>query len=155
MCGVPVPFILIFYLSPNVAPKRPGQSRSHSISRIPLQISLAIFFVFDVPPKLRVVQMGNKKRTEWQTWNFTNMINCFCCYVSKLEGEIAKKVLLSVIWNPMLIEINLSQIRTLYTKCKKVSVCLYLIFCVLTSMSLQTTLSELVQDYTISFPGVV
>ena len=36
------------------------------------------------------------------------MINCFCCYVIKSSGETTTKVLLSVIWNPLLIEINLS-----------------------------------------------
>ena len=48
------------------------------------------------------------------------MINCFCCYVIKLAGETAKKVLSSIIWNPLLIEINLSQIRSLHIKHKKV-----------------------------------
>ena len=47
--------VLIFCPSLNVAPKSTDQSRSNSISRVPLQISLALFFVFDLPSKLRVV----------------------------------------------------------------------------------------------------
>ena len=50
----------IFYPSPNVAPKPTGRSRSHSIPRVPLQISLATFFVLDLPPKLRVVHIRKK-----------------------------------------------------------------------------------------------
>ena len=46
---------LIFCPPPNVAPKPTSQSRSHSISRVPLQISIARFFVFDLASKLRVV----------------------------------------------------------------------------------------------------
>ena len=53
-------------------------------------------------------------------WNFTNMFNCFCCYVIKSAGEITKKVLLPVIWNLMLIEIHLSQIRISGSKREKV-----------------------------------
>ena len=52
---------LIFYPSPNIAPKPTGQSRSHSISRVPLQISLARFFVFDLHSKLRVVYIRIKQ----------------------------------------------------------------------------------------------
>ena len=53
----------------------------------------------------------------------------FCCYVIKSAGEAANKVLLSVVWNPLLIEINLSQIRTLDIKREKVcAVCPYLLF---------------------------
>ena len=48
------------------------------------------------------------------------MINCFCCYVIKSAGQIAKKVLLSVISNLLLIEINLSQIRISDSKREKV-----------------------------------
>ena len=44
-----------FCSSPNVAPKPTDQSRSNSIPRDPLQISLAYFFVSDLPPKLRAV----------------------------------------------------------------------------------------------------
>ena len=51
---------LIFCPSHNVAPKLTGQSRSHSVSRVPLQISLAHFFVFDLPPKLRIVHIRKK-----------------------------------------------------------------------------------------------
>ena len=55
----------------------------------------------------------------------------FCCYVIKSAGENAKKVLLSVIWNLMLVEINLSQIRISDSKCEKVcAVCPYLLFIV-------------------------
>ena len=78
---------------------------------------------------LRVVHIRNKKRTDKQTWNFTNMINCFYCYVIKSAGEIIKKVLLSIFWNLLIIEINLSQIRILDSKCENVcAVCLYLFF---------------------------
>ena len=78
---------------------------------------------------LRVVHIRNKKRTDWQTWNFTNMINSFGCYVIKSAGEIAKKVLLSIVWYLLLIEINLSQIRISDSKREKVcAVCPYLLF---------------------------
>ena len=54
---------------------------------------------------------------------------CFYCYVIKLAGEVANKVLLYVVGNPLLIEINLSQIRTLDIKREKVcAVCPYLLF---------------------------
>ena len=57
------------------------------------------------------------------------MIICFCWCVFKPAGETAKKVLSSVIWNPLLIERNLSQIRPLDIKRKKVrAVCPYLLF---------------------------
>ena len=45
---------------------------------------------------------------------------CVFCYVIKSAGETAKKVLLSVIWNLMLIEIHLSQIRILDIKREEV-----------------------------------
>ena len=51
---------LIFCPSPNVAPKLNDQSRSHSISRVPLQIYPACSFVFDLPSKLRVVHIRKK-----------------------------------------------------------------------------------------------
>ena len=52
-----------------------------------------------------------------------------CCYVIKPAGETTKKVMLSVIWNPLLIEINLSQIRPLDIKREKVCiVSAYLLF---------------------------
>ena len=54
---------------------------------------------------------------------------CFCCYDIKSAGEAVNKVLLSVVWNPLLIEINVSQIRTLDIKREKVcAVCPYLLF---------------------------
>ena len=91
---------LNFYPSPNVAPKPTDQSCSNSIFRILLQLSPASPFHFRPSLNikgilmLRVVHIRNKKRTDWQTWNFTNTINCFFCYVIKSAGEIAKKVLL-------------------------------------------------------------
>ena len=57
---------------------------------------------------------------------FSNVINCFCCYVIKSAGETAKKVLLWVIRNLLLIEIHLSQIRILVNKREKAcAVCPY------------------------------
>ena len=53
-------FNFLSVASPNVAPKPTGQSRSHSIYSIPLQISLAPFFVFDLTSKLRVVHIRIK-----------------------------------------------------------------------------------------------
>ena len=53
--------VLIFSPSPNVAPKLNDQSLSNSISRVPLQISLALFFVSYLPSKLRVVHNYKKK----------------------------------------------------------------------------------------------
>ena len=61
---------LIFCSSPNVAPKPNDQSRSNSISRIPLQISLpCFFFIFDIPSKVRVVHI----RKKFKIFNFSNM----------------------------------------------------------------------------------
>ena len=126
---------LIFYSSPYVAPKPTDQSCSNSIYRVLLQLSPASPFHFRPSLNikgtwmLRVVHIRNKNRPDWQTWNFTNMINCFCCYVIKSAGEIAKKVLLSIIWNLLLIEINLCQIRISDSKREKVcAVCPYLLF---------------------------
>ena len=112
------------------------QSCSNSIFRVVLQLSPVSPFHFRLTLNikgtlmLRVVHIRNKKQTEWQTWNFTHKFNnCFCCYVIKSAGETAKKVLLSVIWNLLLIEINLSQIRISDSKLEKVcAVCLYLLF---------------------------
>ena len=53
-------YFLIFCPSPNVAPKPTDQSCSNLVSGVPLQISLARFFVFDLPSKLRVVQIRKK-----------------------------------------------------------------------------------------------
>ena len=50
-------FFLIFCPSPIVAPKPTDQSRSNSVSTVPLQIYLARFFVFDLHSKLRVVHV--------------------------------------------------------------------------------------------------
>ena len=51
---------LIFNPSPNVAPKPIGRSRSHSIPRILLQISLTLFYVFDLLSKVRVDHIRKK-----------------------------------------------------------------------------------------------
>ena len=53
----------------------------------------------------------------------------FCCYVIKSAEEAANRVLLSVIWNLMLIEIHLFQIMISDSKREKVcAVCPYLLF---------------------------
>ena len=52
--------VLIICPSPNVAPKPTDQSHSHSISRVPLQISLALSFVFYLPSKFSVVHIRKK-----------------------------------------------------------------------------------------------
>ena len=53
---------------------------------------------------------------------------CFCYNVIKSAGEAANKVLLFVVWNSLLIEINLSQVRTLDIKREKLcAVCPYLL----------------------------
>ena len=61
------------------------------------------------------------KQTSWvkNLWNFKNAIYCFCCYVNKSAGETAKKLLLCNLKSTV-IEINLSQIRTLDIKREKV-----------------------------------
>ena len=124
-------YFLIFYPSPNIATKPTEQTCSNSIFRIPLQISTAhffFFFIFNLPLKLRVVYLRNKQMN-WVTnfWNFTNMFYCFCCYVIKSADR--PPILLSVIWNPLLVEINLFQIMTLSIKREKVcAVCPYLLF---------------------------
>ena len=57
------------------------------------------------------------------------MLNCFCCYVIKSAGETAKEALLSDIWNLLLIEINLSQIKIADIKREEVcAVSQYLLF---------------------------
>ena len=105
-----------------------------------LQLSPARPFHFRPTLKIKAVHAINKKRTEWQTWNFTNMISCYCCYVFKSEREIVKEVLLSVIWNLLLIQINRFGIRILYMKREKVcAVCPYLLF----TLQLRVTLRKL------------
>ena len=90
---------LNFLSAPNVAPKPTDQSCSNSIFRVLLQLSPDSPFhfrpSFNVKGTLmlRVVHIRNKNRTDWQTWNFTNILNCSCCCVIKSAGEIAKKVL--------------------------------------------------------------
>ena len=69
-----------------------------------------------------------------QTNSVTNMefykhdqLFLLLCYLISNRGR--NKVLLSVVWNPLLIEINLSQIRTFDIKREKVcAVCPYLLF---------------------------
>ena len=58
------------------------------------------------------------------------MINYSCCYIIISAGVTAKKVLLSVIWYPLIIEINLSQIRISDNKREKVCACAHT-FCFL------------------------
>ena len=93
-------------------------------------ISSPFFFFFDLPLKVRVVYWRNKQTNSVTNMAFYKHIRyCFCCYVIKSAREAANKVLLSVVWNPLLIEINLSQIRTLDIKREKVcAVCPYLLF---------------------------
>ena len=69
---------------------------------------------------LRVVHIRNKKRSNkhWilQTWSIVSVAK-----LTKSAGETAKKVLLlSVIWNLMLIEMQLSQLRISDNKREKV-----------------------------------
>ena len=123
-----------FLFAPNIAPKPTDQSCSNFIFRVLLQLSTANFrpSLNIKSTLLRVVHIKNKKRPELKTWNFTNVINCFCCYVIKTAGETARKVLLSYIWNLPLIEINLSQIRISHNKREKVcAVCPHILFLVL------------------------
>ena len=87
-------------------------------------------FFFDLPLKLRIVYLRNKanelsdKHGILQTCSILFLLLCY--WISKRSRH---KVLLSVIWNPLLIEINLSQIRTLLIKHEKVcAVCPYLLF---------------------------
>ena len=96
---------LNFLSARNVAPKPTDQSCSKSIFRVLLQLSPASPFHFrhnlniKGTLKLRVVHIRNKKRSEWQTWNFTNMINCFSLNLrvdrklKKLTGDICKGTL--------------------------------------------------------------
>ena len=113
-----------------VAPKPADQSCSNAISRVPLQISPAQ--VLNFRPTLKIKGSLHKKQENKLSDKreiLQNTINCFCCYVIKLAGETAKKVLLTVIRNRMLIEIHLSQIRISESKREKVcAVCPYLLF---------------------------
>ena len=96
-----------------------------------MQIFPARFFFFlDLPIKLRVVYLRNKQTNSVTNIEFYKHVQyCFCCFVIKSAGEAANKVLLSVVWNPLLIEINLPQIRALDIKREKVcAVCPYLLF---------------------------
>ena len=120
-----------FFPSPNSGPKPTHQSRSNSICRVPLQISPAcFFFLFRPPLKLRVVYLRNKQTNFVTNMEFYKHVQyCFCCYVIKSAGEIAKKVLLSIFWNLLRIQINLSQIRISYSKHEKAcAVWPYLLF---------------------------
>ena len=70
---------------------------------------------------LNVEGSSHKKQKNGVTNNF------FFCVI-KSAGETAKKVLLSAIWNLLLIEMNLSQISTLDIKREKVcTICPYLL----------------------------
>ena len=75
-------WFLIFCPSSNVAPKQSGQSRSHSISRVPLQISLAHFFVFDLLSKLWVDHIRKNLKFSFSQkwlqrfpWNFVGILH--------------------------------------------------------------------------------
>ena len=89
-----------FLCSPNVAPKPTHQYCSNSIFRVLLQLSPASPFYFRPSHNikgslmLRVVPLRNKKRTDYRHVILQTLSNCFCCYVIKPAGEIAKKVLL-------------------------------------------------------------
>ena len=100
----------------------------------PLANISSTFFFFDLPFKLSVVYIRNKQTNSVTNMEFYKHVQyCFCWYVIKSAGEAANEILLSVVWNPLLIEINLSQfIRALDIKREKVcAVCQYLllIFC--------------------------
>ena len=119
----------IFYPSPNVAPKPTDQSCSNSILSVHLEIYPARFFFFDLPLKLRVIYLRNKQTNSVTNMEFYKYVQyCFCCYVIKSAIETDNKVFLSVIWNPLLLEINLSRISTLDIKREQVcAVCPYLL----------------------------
>ena len=59
---------LNFFSSPNVSPKPTIQSRSNSIYRVLLQVSLIRIFVFDLALKLRVVHIRKKIKFLSQRW---------------------------------------------------------------------------------------
>ena len=68
-------------MTPNVAPKPTHQSRSDSISRALLQISLALIFVFNLPLKLRVVYIRKKfKISIFSKITSTNLMK-FCGFI--------------------------------------------------------------------------
>ena len=97
--------------------------------KIPLHISPARFFLFRPTIKIK----GNLLKKQGNELNdiefYKHVQYCFCCYAIKSAGVAANKVLLSVVWNPLLIGIHLSQIRTLDIKREKVcAVCPYLLF---------------------------
>ena len=83
---------LIFNPSPNVAPKPTGRSRSHSIPRVPLQISFVHFFVFDLPPKLRVVHIRKKINIFIFSKNGSNdfhkILWIYCTYEPQQYGSV-------------------------------------------------------------------
>ena len=95
----------------------------------PLANISSTFFFFDLPLKLRIVYLRNKQTNSVTNMEFYKHVQyCFCCYVIKSAGTAANKILLPVVWNPLLIKINLSQIRTLEIKREKVcAACPYLL----------------------------
>ena len=115
-------YFLIFYPSPNVAPIQLTNIVQILYLRPSFDYLQPVLFIFDLPLKLSVAHIRNKKGIEWQTWNFTNMINCFCCYVIKSAQETAKKVFLSLPSHlkSTAYKINLFQIRILDIKREKV-----------------------------------
>ena len=129
-------FFNFLYPSPNVAPKANDQSSSISIFRaLPFHFRPTLNIKGSL--MLREVHIRKKKRSNkhgiLQTWSIVS--------VAMLPAvETAVKVLLSVVINPLLIEINFSQIRTLDIKREKVcEVCPYLLLllCNYVSLSLQ------------------
>ena len=92
-----------------------------------LWIYSSAFFVFLFRPTIKI--KGSLLKKQANELNDKHVQYCFSCYVIKSAEEAANKVLLSVVWNPLLIEINLSQIRALDIKREKVcAVCPYLLF---------------------------
>ena len=120
-------YFFIFYPSPSVAIK-PINLLQIRYLESPCKYFHPVFFLFRSILKIKGSLLKKHcKRTEWQTWNFNKYVKyCFCCYVIKPAGEA---VLLSVVWNLLLIEINLSQIRISDSKREKVcAVYPYLLF---------------------------
>ena len=87
MC-VCVSVCLSVWPSPIVEPKPINRSRSHSIPTVPLRISLAHFFVFDLPSKYKKDQIENFHFLKNGSNDFHHILWVYCTFEPQQYGTI-------------------------------------------------------------------
>ena len=77
--------VLIFCPSGKITPKPTDQSCSNSISGVPLQISLPVLSVFELPQKLRIVHIRKKFKISIFSKMAPTILFKYCGYIVYLK----------------------------------------------------------------------